>query len=67
MDPRETGTLCQECGHRYRYDWNIPDYLWAKVVGWDGPKLLCGPCITRRVETWSWANDEFGALRCKEE
>ncbi|HEX8385803.1 MAG TPA: hypothetical protein VF576_06450, partial [Rubricoccaceae bacterium] len=48
-DARERGSLCGSCGDRYTVDFLVPDGVWARVVR-PGEELLCGPCITTRVE-----------------
>lgn len=47
-DPRESGTLCQGCGKRYRCDWMLPPDQWEMIRF--GDNLLCGPCIAARIE-----------------
>jgi len=47
-DPRDFGCLCQDCGRRYRVDFNVPNDVWARIA--QPPNLLCGICIAERIE-----------------
>jgi hypothetical protein len=49
----EQGCRCQGCGRLYRVDVLVSDELWKLIrpagkTGGGG--LLCGPCITSRIE-----------------
>jgi len=53
---------CQECGHRYRVDIDLPDVLWDRIrpAGKEpGAGMLCGACIVQRIEGLG----EYGVLR----
>ena len=48
------GCICQDCNRPYSVDFNVPDSLWKRIRP-DKSKprhagLLCGQCITRRIE-----------------
>jgi hypothetical protein len=74
LDPRESGTKCQNCRKRYRADWNIPDPLWKIVshggglplLGVPGDNLLCGVCIVKRIEYWLERTERFAAYEVQE-
>lgn len=68
-DPRESGTLCQECNQRYRCDWNLSDAIWSTIapIGVPAmPNLLCGICIAHRVEQFLAEAGEFAAFKVRE-
>ena len=55
------GCVCQICGRIYRIDFIIPDDVWKTI----NPKqsengLLCGRCITDKMETMYKKCDKFG-------
>jgi hypothetical protein len=44
---------CQKCGHKYKVDVNIPDYLWELIKPPYKPiggGLMCGKCIIKAIE-----------------
>ena len=43
------GCTCASCGRKYKFDLNIPDSIWEKIIR-DGEELLCGICIMQRIE-----------------
>lgn len=44
------GCQCRGCGVRYKVDFNIPDDMWVKIGMQPVGGLLCGPCVTYRIE-----------------
>jgi len=55
---------CQDCGQKYRCDWMLPDELWEKIRG--SFNLLCGGCITERVEFELKTTNSWAAYQCEE-
>ena len=46
--PDGEGCTCS-CGRKYKFDLNIPDGIWEKIIR-KGEELLCGICIMQRIE-----------------
>lgn len=61
-DPRDEGTLCGVCLHRYKVDVMITDELWRRINP-QNMEHLCGHCIMDGIE-WQGEHDAYSLARC---